>query len=75
MENNNHKVGRISAKVGDKFYKEIESIIDKRLLNGKSRDRISVERITNLIVRHKLWKNIFTDLTLINEEEIQQYGK
>lgn len=69
------KNGRKSSKIGEKFYKAIEEIKDKRLLNGKSKDRISTEKITNLIVRHKYWKELSNDIINIDEEEVERYGK
>ena len=67
--------GGVSSRVGEKFYKEITLIIDKRLLNGKSKDRVAVEKITNLIIRHNLWKEIAKKIIEADEEEVNKFGK
>ena len=72
MEN---KKGGCQSRVGIKFFTSIENIKDQRLRNGKSKDRISTERITNLICSHKLWKQIIIDTINASEEEFNEYGK
>lgn len=68
------KNGGVMSRVGERFYKEVERIKDARLRNGKSRDRVATEKITNLIIRHKLWKDIADEIIEINEEEVNRYG-
>lgn len=62
------------SKIGERFYKEIENIKDKRLRNGKSRDRVATKKITNLIVRHTLWPEISNSIIEADEQEINEYG-
>ena len=64
----------ISSRMGLKFHKEIEAIQYDRLKKGKSKDRVSIVKITNLIVRHKIWKEIKENIVSASEEEINQYG-
>ena len=63
------------SRIGEKFYKEVELIKDKRLRNGKSNERVATEKITNLIVRHKLWPEIAKEIIEIDKEEVDKYGK
>lgn len=67
--------GGIQSRLGINFHREIEAVKDARLKKGLSKDRPSTERITNLIVRHKLWKNISEDIITAPEEEVEKYGK
>ncbi len=76
MEQNKIKRnGGVQSRMGERFYKEVELIKDKRLRNGKSKERVSTEKITNLIVRHKLWPEIAEEIIEANEEEVKEYGK
>ena len=50
-------------------------IKDKRLRNGKSKDRVSTEKITNLIVRHSSWEQISNKIIEADEEEVNKFGK
>lgn len=70
----NKKNGGAHSRLGLKFHSEIEKIKDMRLRNGKSKERISTEKITNMIVRHKIWPQVFKDILSLEEEEIQKYG-
>ena len=63
------------ARIGAKFHNEITQIQDARLRNGKSRDRISTEKITNMIIRHSNWEKIKSDIIISEEGEINNYGK
>lgn len=66
----------IQSRIGGRFHEEITKIQDARLRNGKSKDRISMEKITNVIVRHKeAWGKISKDIIEAEEEEINNYGK
>ncbi len=60
------------ARLGERFHKEIEEIKDARLRNGKSKERISTERISNLIARHNLWQKIKEDVTLAEEDLLNE---
>ena len=71
MKNDKGKQSRI----GERFYKEIEGVKDKRLRNGKDKDRISTKVITNLIVRHDLWSDIAKKIIEADEEEVKEYGQ
>jgi len=70
----NKKNGGLPSKIGKKFHEEVERIKDARLKNGLSRDRVSTQKITNLIVRHNKWKEIFSHIVLAPEEEVNEYG-
>ena len=74
MPNKIKKIGGVMSRIGERFYKEVESIKDKRLLNGKSKERTATEKVTNLIVRHKLWPDIAKEIIEADEEEVKRYG-
>ena len=62
------------SRIGQKFYKEVELIKDKRLRNGKDKNRISTKVITNLITRHISWPDIVIKIIEANELEVKEYG-
>lgn len=62
------------SRIGQKFYKEIELIKDKRLRNGKDKNRMSTKVITNLITRHNSWSEITKKIIEADEEEVKEYG-
>lgn len=66
--------GGVSSRIGNKFFKAIEDIKDARLRNGKSRDRVSTEKITNLIIRHSHWSRIAKDIIEADQQEVDRYG-
>lgn len=66
--------GGVSCRMGINFYTQIEMLKDEKLKNGSSKDRIATEKITNLIVRHKAWKDIFKDISISPQEEVNHYG-
>lgn len=68
------KNGGIPARIGKKFSEEIGVIQDARLRNGKSKDRVSLEKISNLIVRHTLWDKIKVDLINATAKEVEDHG-
>lgn len=68
-------IQRVSAKIGKRFHKEIENIKDERLRNGKSKDRPSTHKISNLIVKHKHWKEIKKDIINLEQEEFDKNAK
>ena len=48
MEQNKIKRnGGVQSRMGKRFYKEVELIKDKRLRNGKSKERVSTEKNTH----------------------------
>jgi len=67
--------GGKQARVGSRFFDEVEKIKDARLRNGKSKERISSEKITNLIVRHVMFKQISEEIINSKEEDVNNYGK
>lgn len=67
--------GGRQARVGIRFHEAISKIQIQRIVNGTSKDKISTERVTNMIIRHKFWKEIVSDLINAKEEEIINYGK
>jgi hypothetical protein len=75
MKEKNNKNGGEHARIGAKFWNEIEEIKDQRLRDGTSKERLSTEKITNIITAHKFWKQIKEDIILIPGEEISKYGK
>lgn len=69
------KNGGVPSRIGERFYKQVELIKDERLKNGNSKDRVATEKVTNLIVRHKLWPEIAKEIIEADEEEVKRYGK
>jgi hypothetical protein len=67
--------GGKQCRIGIRFFENIEEIKNNRLKNGKSKDRVSSEKITNMIIRHLSWKDIFQDIVNCSDEEINQYGQ
>ncbi len=66
--------GGKQAKIGRYFFKEIEEIKDERLRSGKDKDRMSTEKITNLIARNEHWKNIKRAVISATNKEVKEYG-
>lgn len=65
--------GGIMARLGEKFHEEIEKIKTERIRIGKSKERVSTEKLTNLIVKHKeAWALISKDLINLKEEELEK---
>ncbi len=60
--------------MGQKFYEAIEKIKDQKLRNGTSKDRISTEKITNIMTRHALFWSICQEIIEAREEDIKRYG-
>lgn len=77
MNNNiNHKTtGGKGARIGLSLHAEIEKIQDERLRNGKSKERLQTEIITNLISKHKHFKEISKHIIEASQEEISEHGK
>lgn len=65
----------IQGRLSLHFHKEIEEIKDERLVNRRSKDRVATEKITNMICRHKNWKQIKQDIIKAEQEEVDNYGK
>lgn len=72
------------TRIGSKFHKQLEEIQQAKLKNGTGIDPttkkiVSIEKITNLITRHKYWKDleegIKQDLIKASQEEVKRYGK
>ena len=73
MENKTKTKGGRPARIGNKFHAEIERVQLERIKRGKSKDKVSVEKLTNLMVRHKeAWGIITNDLITLKEEEIER---
>lgn len=68
------KNGGTTTRIGKRFHKEIEFVKDERLAKRKSKDRVSSEKLTNLIVRHKFWPTIKEDLIIAEQKEVDQFG-
>lgn len=70
------KNGGRPSKIGEKFHDALEEIKNMKIKNktSKSRDRISTEKITNLIIRHNSWPDIAKDIIDAPEEEVRRYG-
>ncbi len=70
------KNGGKLSRIGERFHKAIEEIREMKIKNktSKSRDRISTEKITNLIIRHEHWIDISKDIIDAPEEEVEKYG-
>ncbi len=69
------KIGGKLSRIGERFYKAIERIIDEKLKNGTAKERVSIEKITNLIVRCDVWPEIEKKIIEANEKEVEKYGK
>lgn len=74
IEKSNGTQQSVNCRNGRKFYDEIERIKDQRLRNGKSKDRVSTEKITNLIVAHKGWSTLAEEIIELSEEEVNKHG-
>lgn len=66
--------GGIQARLGVRAHAELEKIKDKKLSNETSKERLSTEKITNLIVRHKSWEEISKSIIEAPSEEVELYG-
>lgn len=67
MEKEKNKYG-VQQRVGHRFDKEIEEIRIARIDNKKSKEKISMAKISNLIVRHNKFKEIKEDIIKLEEE-------
>lgn len=65
-----------SCQVGKRFWEAIEEIRRKRieLKKDKVNAPISYEKVTNLLTRHALWKEISKGIIDANDEEVKQFG-
>ncbi len=63
-----------AARLGTNFFNKVEKIKDARLRNGKSKDRISTEKVTNLIIKHKFWNEVEKDIINATPEEVEEHG-
>jgi len=64
------KYGKM-ARVGELFQKEIKDINKKRIEKGKSEDKVSTEKISNLIVKHYEFKKIKKEIINLEEEVLE----
>lgn len=62
------------SRIGKRFFDGLEEIKNARLRSGIDKDRISTEKITNLISRHNSWKTISESIIHASKEEIDKYG-
>lgn len=60
------------ARIGMRFYDEVEEIKLERIKNGKSKDKPSTEKISNLIARHKGFKKVKEDIIKLEEDLIDE---
>lgn len=68
-----NKNGGFPTRVGGKFHKELMKIQGERLIKHGNKGKLSLEQITNLIVRHKdCWKIIFDDIIKITPGEFEK---
>lgn len=70
----NKSNGGFPCRIGKRFHEAVENIKDKKLRNGTSKERLSTEKITNLMTRHNDWKKIVQHLVEAKEEEVAMYG-
>ena len=63
------------SRIGQKFYNELETIKDRRLRNGKDKERMSTKVITNLIARHDSFLEIAKKIVQADEQEVKEYGQ
>jgi len=73
-EVNKIKNGGKMARIGNKFHEEIKEIRKERIKNGKDPELSTTSKITNLITRHSLWKDIKKGVINIEDEEVKKYG-
>ncbi len=62
------------SRIGSNFFKGVEKIKDARLRKGLDKERISSEKITNLIIKHKLWDKVEEDIINATPEEVEEHG-
>ncbi len=76
MQKNNTEGKRESkqSRIGKRFHKEVNDIKDERLRSGISKERPTTAKITNLITRHSLWKDIKKSLIKADEKEVEEFG-
>lgn len=63
------KIGDHPTRVGLNFINEINEIQKQRLDLGVDKKKKSVRRLTNLLVRHKLWPKIKEEMIEVDLEE------
>ncbi len=63
-----------AARLGTNFFNKVEKIKDARLRNGKSKERVSTEKVTNLIVKHRFWEEVEKDIINATQEEVEKHG-
>jgi len=69
-EKNNKISNNHTARLGDIFNKEIEEIKKERKEKGLDKTQRSTRQLTNLIIKHDLWKKIKKDMIIHKLEGI-----
>ncbi len=59
----------ITARIGELFNEELESIKNERLRNGMDKKKKSTKKLTNLIIRHDSWAQLKEDMINLSTEE------
>jgi len=67
-----NRKGGYPTRVGEKFHEEINGIMIGRIKNGKSKEKISSEKITDLIARHKDFAKIKEEILNIDDKELEK---
>ncbi len=75
MESTNHTNGGKPARIGIKFAEEIENIKIEKIKNNTSKEILSTEIITNLIIRHEDWIKLKKAIIKLTKEEINKHAK
>ena len=57
-----------TARIGKDFSSELNDVIEERLKLGVDDKKKSIRRLTNLLVRHKLWPKIKKEMIEVNLE-------
>lgn len=63
-----------AARLGNNFFKRIEEIKNARLKKGIDKERISTEKVTNLIIKHNSWSDVEKDIINATSEEVEEHG-
>lgn len=69
---NGNTKGGLPARIGIKFHSEMERIRRAKKDNGTSRNEISTEKVSNIIIRHKAWPEIVEDIIETDESKLKE---
>ncbi len=69
------KLKRKASRIGMLFHEEIEKIKDQRLIEGRSKERVSTGKLTNMITKHEYWKEISKAIIKAPQEEVDKHGE